>query len=83
MVYKLCKRCKRRMYKDHLFSADYECSLTNGGLCFACEDLQHRPDISNPDGVFYCPICKVRTNEKTYNTTCVNCKGPLQRVGTQ
>lgn len=80
MTFKLCRACKKCMYKDHLFSADYECSLTNGGLCFDCGDKQYRPNIENANGSFYCVKCNIRTNEKTPQTRCINCDTALQRV---
>ena len=82
--WKICKVCKIRMYNEKAGffigdSCDYECSLTNGGLCSDCSDLQHNKPIDSPDGIFYCPKCKINTNEKTIWTTCVFCKTPLLR----
>jgi hypothetical protein len=34
-------------------------------------DYLIEPLEDNPEGIFYCPKCKVQTNEKTIRTTCV------------
>ena len=46
------------------------------------EELAMKKDsIQNPQGIFFCPNCKVRTNEKTYKTRCVICDTSLIRGG--
>lgn len=37
--------------------------------------------VDEPDGIFYCPTCNKRTNQKTYKTTCIKCGTMLQRRG--
>ena len=36
-------------------------------------------ELTDPNGQFFCPTCKVRTNEKTYKTRCVICDTSLMR----
>ena len=78
MKYKMCKGCNCRVYMDE---CNTECYNTNGGLCEQCEESKFTSVQEDPTGIFYCSKCKIRTNEKTYLTTCVICKTSLLRIG--
>jgi rubrerythrin len=59
----------------------------NQGVKMVDEDEQmeleeKRDRISKEDGIFYCQKCKLRTDEKTYETKCIICNTGLNRVGT-
>ena len=81
-----CKGC-RKYFVNGLFDMDGSFDLIQKkeenpkGLCMECFDKDIQPIIDDPEGMFYCPHCKVRTNEKTIWTTCSRCKTPLIRGG--
>lgn len=46
------------------------------------EELKRKQqNIFDENGIFRCPKCDIRTNEKTYETKCIICNTSLLRVG--
>jgi len=83
-----CNGCKR-FFRDDFCDMDGNFGILADKehnpkkLCAKCLEKEMNPEKFGGDveGQFFCPVCNLRTSEKTYLTTCVICKNPLERVG--
>lgn len=82
----MCKKC-RKFFSDDFCDFDGNFQMLQdkehnpNQFCYRCLDTFMRGSLEDKqDGVFYCPVCNVRTNQKTYTTKCSRCKGDLQRI---
>ena len=67
--------------KDDFLTVRKKAFWTEDKLGMTKEEYEEEKNaIKDIEGVFFCPVCKVRTNQKTYETKCVICHTGLNRV---
>lgn len=71
-----CKGCKK-FFKDDFASFDTSFEFIQNkeenpnGFCSKCfEEIVVKPIVNDPQGIFFCPTCKVRTSDKNIWTQC-------------
>jgi len=86
----LCKECRHILsfeheWKDHLDTYPEEKDkVLKRHMCLDCacetEDKANVEKVHFSDASFFCPKCKLYTNDKTGITSCMLCKTPLIRT---
>jgi len=82
LVRQLKKACDRLdccdLIEEFIVESEKKCDEF-GNKIDEDEIKKRKKAITNMDGIFYCPKCNLRTNEKTFETKCVICNSALNR----